>query len=316
MPNPMSAAGLKMAETRVWEILDDAAAAEKRLNKARVDSGKPPAPKIFFTADEVAQIKAEHATELAKLRAEIKPAEERSPWEKGGTEWLAWHYDGFCESFSLPRFARADAGDGRRATAATEYFPDSLAAQANRDFLRVRAEVEDALRLWRDRGRPTDRLIHAGVPLAEAEDLVRRFAAELPEELVEFARLSGNRARRRQNVVAAAAVVFAIVAVAAIAASIVAYRAKQEAVAQRDRAERATQAMKMVVGTTSNATSELYLQFFLRHVSIDLWGLVAEPLIQGYRQALQSDPSNAVAQESPHFRGTRKSLNLGFPRRL
>ena len=172
------------------------------------------------------------------------------------------------------------------------------AARANRDFLRGRAEVEAALRLWRDRGRPTDRLIHAGVPLAEAEDLIRRFATELPEELVEFARLSGNRARRRQNVVAAAAVVFAIVAVAAIAASIVAYRAKQEAVAQRDRAERATQAMTMVVETTGNTTAELYLQLFRRHVSVDLLALVADPLIQGYSQALQRDPSNAVVRAS------------------
>ena len=106
------------------------------------------------------------------------------------------------------------------------------AAQMNRDFLRVRAEVEDSFRRWEEHGRPTDRLIHVGVPLAEAESLVRRFAAELPVHLVAYVKDSGNRVRRRLRMTQAAAVVFAIVALAAIAASVI-------AVQQRDRAERA-----------------------------------------------------------------------------
>jgi hypothetical protein len=39
------------------------------------------------------------------------------------------------------------------------------AAQVNRDFYRVRAEVEDAFRLWQKNGRPNDRLIQPGVQL-------------------------------------------------------------------------------------------------------------------------------------------------------
>ena len=56
----------------------------------------------------------------------------------------------------------------------------AAAAQASRDFYRVRAEVEDALRRWQEHGQPTDRLIQRGVPLAEAERLVRDFGRELP----------------------------------------------------------------------------------------------------------------------------------------
>jgi hypothetical protein len=42
------------------------------------------------------------------------------------------------------------------------------AAQASRDFYRVRAEVEDAWRRWQEHDRPRNRLIQPGVPLAEA----------------------------------------------------------------------------------------------------------------------------------------------------
>ena len=56
----------------------------------------------------------------------------------------------------------------------------AAAAQASRDFYRVRAEVEDALRRWQEHGQPTDRLIQRGVPLAEAERLVLDFGPELP----------------------------------------------------------------------------------------------------------------------------------------
>jgi hypothetical protein len=56
------------------------------------------------------------------------------------------------------------------------------AAQASRDFYRVRAEVEDAFRRWEAHARPRDRLIQAGVPLAEAEKLVHVFGRELPAE--------------------------------------------------------------------------------------------------------------------------------------
>ena len=114
----------------------------------------------------------------------------------------------------------------------------SEAAQASREFYRVRAEVEDALRRWQEHGRPKDRLIQPGVPLAEAEKLVTDFGAELPAELTSYVKASRNRARVRQRLVAAAAIFFFILAVAATATGLWAYRSQQEAVAERDRATR------------------------------------------------------------------------------
>jgi WD40 repeat protein len=110
------------------------------------------------------------------------------------------------------------------------------AAQASREFYRVRAEIEDALRLWQQYGRPQDRLIQPGVPLAEAERLVGDFAAELPSDLTDYVKASRNRARRRQRLVAAAAVFFLVLAVVATGAGVVAYRAQQEAVRAEARA--------------------------------------------------------------------------------
>src|SRR5262249_9329399 len=119
------------------------------------------------------------------------------------------------------------------------------AARASREFYRIRAEVEDALRLWQEHGRPKDRLIQPGVPLAEAEKLVTDFGAELPPELTSYVIASRNRARLRQRLVAAAAVFFSSLAVRAAATGFWAYRSQQEAVraeeravAERDRATR------------------------------------------------------------------------------
>ena len=82
----------------------------------------------------------------------------------------------------------------------------AAAAQASRDFYRVRSEVEDAQRRWQEYGRPADRLIQPGVPLAEAEKLTGDFGRELPAELTGFVAASRNRARARQRLVAAAAI--------------------------------------------------------------------------------------------------------------
>jgi tetratricopeptide (TPR) repeat protein len=112
------------------------------------------------------------------------------------------------------------------------------AARASRDFYRVRAEVEDALQRWQADRRPKDRLIPSGVPLAEAERLVDDFGAELPAELTAYVRASRQRARVRQQLVAAAAVFFLALAIAATGAGVMAYRAQQQAVAERNKATR------------------------------------------------------------------------------
>jgi tetratricopeptide (TPR) repeat protein len=105
------------------------------------------------------------------------------------------------------------------------------AAQASREFYRVRGEVEDALRRWQEHGQTKDRLIPRGVPLAEAEQLAADFGRELPADLTAYISASRNRARAFQRLVAASAVVFFALTVVATAAGIWAYRAQQQAAA-------------------------------------------------------------------------------------
>jgi len=67
---------------------------------------------------------------------------------------------------------------------------------ADENFYRIRDEVAAAERRWRDSGKPEDRLIAPGLPLAEAESLVRDFKEELPEELFAYVEASGAEKRR------------------------------------------------------------------------------------------------------------------------
>src|SRR6516225_5578856 len=105
------------------------------------------------------------------------------------------------------------------------------AAQASREFYRVRGEVEDALRRWQEHGQPKDRLIQRGVPLAEAERLFADFGRELPADLTAYVKASRNRARRFQQLMTALAATFCALAIGAAGAEIWAYREQQQAVA-------------------------------------------------------------------------------------
>jgi tetratricopeptide (TPR) repeat protein len=121
----------------------------------------------------------------------------------------------------------------------------AAAAQASREFYRVRSDVEHALRLWREHNRPKDRLIQPGVPLAEAEQLVADFGSELPGELIGYIAASRKKENARQRLIAAAALFFFCLAVIATGVGIWAYRereaavvAEQHALAERDNATR------------------------------------------------------------------------------
>ncbi len=113
------------------------------------------------------------------------------------------------------------------------------AAQASREFYRVRAEVEDAWRLWREHGSRKDRLIQGGVPLAEAERLVVDFSRELPADLVAYVNSSRKQAQLRQRLLAASALFFLLLAIVAVALGSMAYREQQQELAARNVAKRA-----------------------------------------------------------------------------
>jgi tetratricopeptide (TPR) repeat protein len=86
---------------------------------------------------------------------------------------------------------------------------------ANAEFYRVRNEIEEAQRRWEGSQQSNDLLIPRGLPLAEAEAVLGRFGEELAPAARDFVIASGRRARRRQRLSQAAAVLFAVLAVAA-----------------------------------------------------------------------------------------------------
>ena len=83
------------------------------------------------------------------------------------------------------------------------------------DFFRIREEVEDERRRWEAADKARDLLIPHGLRLAEAESIQKRFSDEISPATRAFIALSGNRARLRQRLTTAAAVVFFGVAIAA-----------------------------------------------------------------------------------------------------
>jgi eukaryotic-like serine/threonine-protein kinase len=110
---------------------------------------------------------------------------------------------------------------------------------ANTEFYRIREEVEDQRQRWKIAGRSRDLLIPRGLPLAEAESIITRFGDELPAATREFVAASGRRARLRQRLTAAAAILFAILAFAATGAGIFAWREEQRAEQSLDAAGKA-----------------------------------------------------------------------------
>ena len=66
----------------------------------------------------------------------------------------------------------------------------------NRDFLRQRARLGQALEQWKTRGQHEDYLLASGLPLAEAESLLKQHEAALREEEVAYIRASRVKAQR------------------------------------------------------------------------------------------------------------------------
>lgn len=119
--------------------------------------------------------------------------------------------------------------------------------RSNADFFRIRSEIEEQRHRWEERGRKAELLLPAGLPLAEAETIVGRHGDELAPETRAFVAASSARARLRQRLTAAAAAVFAVVAIAASVLGVLAYRAQQQAQAERMRAEHNYAAAKTAV---------------------------------------------------------------------
>jgi sugar lactone lactonase YvrE len=110
----------------------------------------------------------------------------------------------------------------------------------DREFLRTRERIATQARLWEAEGRPSERLLTPGRPLAEGEDLLAKRRVDLEPLLVEYieasalavrAEVEAARAvqRRRVRIARLTAAVMAVLALVAIAGGAVAWWQRGEA---------------------------------------------------------------------------------------
>jgi Novel STAND NTPase 1 len=85
----------------------------------------------------------------------------------------------------------------------------------HRDFFRIRDEVETQYQRWAKAGRASALLLAKGVPLAEAQRIVKAHAGELPPEIRAYVTTSSRRAQRFTIFMGATAAIFAVLAVLA-----------------------------------------------------------------------------------------------------
>jgi hypothetical protein len=101
--------------------------------------------------------------------------------------------------------------------------------ESNREMLRLRARVEQAHARWVEEGKNPAFLLAKGKPLSDAESLLARYRASLPEGIVPYIEISTRRVReedrRRLRLFQIVAGVFAVLAIAAGWASWQAFRA-------------------------------------------------------------------------------------------
>jgi hypothetical protein len=125
----------------------------------------------------------------------------------------------------------------------------------NADFYRIRSNVDDQLARWQAAGKNRDLLISKGVPLAEAESIVRRYPGELSPQTLAYIDASGKRARLRQRFTAAAAILFAFMTVGATVAGAIAWQAERRGSALLD------QIIYLASGVTAEQRDKAQEQF-------------------------------------------------------
>lgn len=109
-------------------------------------------------------------------------------------------------------------------------------AKSNADFYRIRREVEEQQLRWERSGRKGELLLARGLPLAEGEQLVAGYGAELTSSARAFVAASGRRARARQRMMVAAAVAAIMLGAAATVGGLLAWRAQNLAETERTQA--------------------------------------------------------------------------------
>ena len=99
----------------------------------------------------------------------------------------------------------------------------------HKEFFRIRDEVEAQRRRWQEKGRPSTLLLAKGVPLAEAQKIVKGYGEELNQDVRAYVATSNRRAQRLNIFMGATAAVFALLFVAATWLGLEANRAQKVA---------------------------------------------------------------------------------------
>jgi WD40 repeat protein len=137
------------------------------------------------------------------------PVEEASPDAAGRT---------LVEALAAARIVSRDGARLRftHETALTAWARAAAETARSASFLRIRAEVGAAAARWYASGERRDLLIPTGVRLEEARAVLSAHGDELPGETRRFILVSYHRARRGHTLTAAAAVLFALIAIGAV----------------------------------------------------------------------------------------------------
>jgi hypothetical protein len=157
-------------------------------------------------------------------------------------------------------------------------------------YFRIRADIERQYRRWAEGQKRREFLLAAGTQLYSAETVVRDYRDELPRKLSDYVAISGRRARWRQRLTAAAAAVFAIVAVIATAFALVAYSAEQQATRNYAAAKGAADDL------VTSVASQLREQKGVSSETVDIVFGVVDRLLQKIQEAV-SHQSGFVTRE-------------------
>jgi eukaryotic-like serine/threonine-protein kinase len=129
----------------------------------------------------------------------------------------------------------------------------------HREFFRIREDVAGQYRRWVENKRPKELLLAKGVPLAEAQKIVKDYGEELDGNTRNYVAASTRRAQRFTMFMGAAAAVFALLFVASTVLAYMTQQAQRTASANYDAA----------LGTVNDFTS-LISRVFQNAVGIQL----------------------------------------------